>query len=234
MTMQEPGYVDIFATKGFEYLLVIAFLATFVLFWVQLNKLVRPRRSTPSTAGLGAAAGQWFMTPLDRYYHTGHSWVLPEEDTVVTLGIDDFAQKLVGKPSALRLPGVGEHLEQGAPGWKLEFDGTSIDQLSPVDGEVIATNDQLAESPELVNLDPYGDGWLMQVRVSKMKQNLTNLLQTRLAKAWIETSEDTLRRMVSGELGMVLQDGGVPVSGIARSIAGDDWENIARDFLLTA
>lgn len=230
--MQEPGYVDIFATKGVEYLLVIAFLATLVLFWVLLNKGA-PARSAVSSAGVGARLGGWFMTPLDRYYHAGHSWVLPEDDSVVTLGIDDFAQKLVGKPTSVRLPNVGDQIEQGAPGWKLEFDGASVDQLSPVDGEVIATNNQLAESPELVNQDPYGDGWLMRVRVPKMKQNITNLLQSKLAKAWIDSSEDTLRRLVSGELGMVLQDGGVPVSGIARSIAGDDWVSVTKGFLLT-
>jgi glycine cleavage system H protein len=231
--MQDPGYVDIFATKGVEYLLVIAFLATLVLFWVLLNKRVRPARSPASSTGVGAGARGWFTTPLDRYYHAGHSWVLPQDEAVVTLGIDDFAQKLVGKPSSVRLPNVGERLEQGAPGWKLEFDGTSVDQLSPVDGEVVATNDQLAASPELVNQDPYGDGWLMRVRVPKMKQNITNLLQSKLAKVWIDTSEDTLRRLVSGELGMVLQDGGVPVSGIARSIAGDDWVTVTKGFLLT-
>lgn len=231
--MQDPGYVDIFATKGVEYLLVIAFLATLILFWVLLNKRVRPARSPASSTGVGAGAGGWFTTPLDRYYHAGHSWVLPQDEAVVTLGIDDFAQKLVGKPSSVRLPDVGEHLEQGAPGWKLEFDGTSVDQLSPVDGEVVATNDQLSASPELVNQDPYGDGWLMRVRVPKMKQNITNLLQSKLAKVWIDTSEDTLRRLVSGELGMVLQDGGVPVSGIARSIAGDDWVSVTKSFLLT-
>lgn len=230
--MQDPGYVDIFATKGVEYLLVIAFLATLILFWVLLNKRVRPARSPASSTGVGGARG-WFTTPLDRYYHAGHSWVLPQDEAVVTLGIDDFAQKLVGKPSSVRLPNVGERLEQGAPGWKLEFDGTSVDQLSPVDGEVVATNDQLAASPELVNQDPYGDGWLMRVRVPKMKQNITNLLQSKLAKVWIDTSEDTLRRLVSGELGMVLQDGGVPVSGIARSIAGDDWVAVTKGFLLT-
>jgi glycine cleavage system H protein len=229
----QPGYIDIFATKGVEYLLVIAFLATLVLFWVLLNKRVSPVRSAVGSTGVGAGLRGWFMTPLDRYYHAGHSWVLPEDDAVVTLGIDDFAQKLVGKPSSVRLPNVGEHLEQGAPGWKFEFDGTSVDQLSPVDGEVIATNDQLTESPDLVNQDPYGNGWLMRVRVPKMKQNITNLLQSKLAKAWIDTSEDTLRRLVSGELGMVLQDGGVPVSGIARSIAGDDWVEVTKDFLLT-
>ncbi len=231
--MQDPGYVDIFATKGVEYLLVIAFLATLVLFWVLLNKRVRPARSPVSSTGVGAGAGGWFTTPLDRYYHAGHSWVLPQDESIVTLGIDDFAQKLVGKPSSVRLPAVGDNLEQGAPGWKLEFDGTAVDQLSPVDGEVVATNDQLAASPELVNQDPYGDGWLMRVRVPKMKQNITNLLQSKLAKVWIDTSEDTLRRLVSGELGMVLQDGGVPVSGIARSIAGDDWVRVTKDFLLT-
>ena len=69
-------------------------------------------------------------------------------------------------------------------------------------------------SPGLINEDPYGKGWLFKVRVPKLSCNLRNLLSGRLAQVWMEITVRALKRRMEGELGPVLQDGGVPVTGI--------------------
>lgn len=136
--MEGFKYVDLYATKGAEYLLVIGFLLALVLFWRYLNHPARGARTVGSPPGTLATLNRWFHLVEGLFYHQGHSWAAPETGNVVRVGIDDFAQKLLGKPNAVDLPRCGARLEQGESGWKLQIDSKSIDMLSPVDGEVLA------------------------------------------------------------------------------------------------
>lgn len=230
--MPQPVHADPFVTKGLEYLLVIGFLPSLVLFWRWLRGPAR----VPARAAAGPALvrlGQWFQVQPGAYYHPGHSWALPGEGDLVRIGMDDFAQKLIGRPSRIELPSVGDRVVQGAGGWKVRADSKTIDLLSPVDGVVVARNDAVLDSPDLVNQDPYGNGWLLEVRASRMKPNLRTLLHGDVARAWMDTTLEALRLRMSDELGLAMQDGGVPVSGIARALSPDLWDEIAGDFLLS-
>ncbi|HXV75020.1 MAG TPA: hypothetical protein VD788_01785, partial [Candidatus Polarisedimenticolaceae bacterium] len=74
---------------------------------------------------------------------------------------------------------------------------------------------------------------LVKVRLSNPKAALSNLLSGKLAVDWMEQSATALRERMTGRVGPVLQDGGVPVSGIARELSEGEWERVAREFLLT-
>jgi glycine cleavage system H lipoate-binding protein len=223
------NYVDLFATKGLEYILVIAFLITLVVFWKLLNRQGRPAVGRPART----SRVEWFTLADNLYYHQGHSWARVEDGEVVTVGIDDFAQKLLGKPDALELPPVGSRIEQGENGWKLRIGSVYINLLSPVDGKVSAVNEEVLKSPELITTDPYGRGWLLKVKASKLNRDLKNLLSGELASAWMDQTVDALRRRMSGNLGVALQDGGMPVSGFVRNLSPDKWDEFANEFLLT-
>jgi len=228
--MYESTYVDLFATKGIEYLLVIGFLLTLILFWTYLN------RPSPRVLGRMATApagvGGWFRLQPGLFYHQGHSWAAPEEDGVVRVGMDDFAQRLLGVPGRLDLPAVGSRVEQGERGWRLRLGSSVVDLLSPVGGQVLAVNEAVLHSPHLINDDPYGEGWLLKVQVPNLSANLKNLLSGSLATAWMRDTVQALRRRMSGELGLAMQDGGVPVVGIARNLSPENWEQIAQEFLM--
>jgi glycine cleavage system H lipoate-binding protein len=158
---------------------------------------------------------------------------MPEGKNIAKVGIDDFANKLLGKADSFDLPQVGSQIEQGENGWKIRFDSKSIDVLSPVHGEVIAVNEEALNAPELTGQYPYSKGWLLKVKVSKMNSNLKNLLTGKLAVAWMENTVHTLREQMAGDLGIVMQDGGLPVSGFAKVLSPDNWDEIAAEFLLT-
>ena len=98
---------------------------------------------------------------------------------------------------------------------------------------MLAINEEVLRSPQLINEDPYGKGWLFKVRVPRLSANLRNLLSGRLALVWMDGTVTALKRRMEGELGPVLQDGGVPVTGIAKDLSPDQWEEIAADFLQT-
>jgi glycine cleavage system H lipoate-binding protein len=231
--MEGSHYVDIFATKGVEYIIVILFLLTLVIFWRFLNKPVKAAGNKKVGQQSKLTFVEWFNLADNFFYHQGHSWMIPESGNVVRIGIDDFAQKLLGKPSGVKFPGLGSQLLQGSPGWQIEVDSKSIDILSPVNGEVIAINEEIFKSPELLNNDPYSKGWIIKARVSRLQDNKNNLLSGKMAKAWIQETINSLREKVAGTAGIMMRDGGVPLTGFARELDRDNWDSIAREFLKT-
>jgi glycine cleavage system H lipoate-binding protein len=227
--MSGTEIIDLFATKGPEYLLAIGFLVALVLFWRWLN-------SSPRPAAAGArsdAGGRWFSLDRGSFYHQGHAWARPGPARRVKVGLDDFAQKLLGRPDRIEMPEVGANLTQGGPGWTLHVGSREIPMLCPVEGTVVARNETLEDAPQTVNSDPYGSGWLLEIETPRLDANLSNLLRGALARHWAAADERSLRKRMAGDLGTVLQDGGVPVSGIAMAIDEEQWDRIAREYLLT-
>ena len=229
--MEGFTYVDIFATKGIEYLLVLSFLLIFTFFWRMVS---RPANAIYGVMdGIIPAISEWFHLPEEKiYYHQGHSWAMPETGHMVTVGMDDFAQKLVGKIDAIKLPQVGSQVAQGEKAWSLLVGSKSIDMLSPVDGKIVEINEKLLNSPASIGKDPYGQSWLMKVQAPKISVNLKNLLSGGLARKWMEGVRENLLAHMNYNLGAVSQDGGVPVDGIARNLDRERWDEIVKEFFL--
>lgn len=227
-------------TKGIEYLIAVAFLMTFVLFW---HLAVTPARTAPSRVkerigemarNLGEMVGG-FLVPEKVYFHPGHAWAKVERGDLLSLGIDDFGQKLVGPINAIQTPAVGTRVKQGERAWTLLVNGQSIDMLSPVDGEIIAVNEDVLESPEEINKDPFGKGWLMTVRNPEKLANLKGLLSGIQAHRWIEEARTKLMAITSSyNLGTVLADAGPLRDGIARTLDSERWVEIVKSHFLTA
>jgi glycine cleavage system H lipoate-binding protein len=222
-----------YVAKDIEYLIAVSFLLLFIPFWRFVNAEPAVQLAlAPARQWFDQLAG-WFVLPEHVYFHPGHAWARFGEGQLVTVGMDDFAQKLVGDISAVSLPVPGSRVQQGERGWSLIQGGLSLDMLSPVDGTVVAVNDRVMASPEAVRRDPYGDGWLFKVSAARPRANQSQLLSGTLAKRWMEEATDTIQGMIRPELGRVLQDGGVPVHGIARSLDTQNWDELCRRFFLT-
>ena len=104
--------------------------------------------------------------PSNLKYLESHEWVRAEADGTVTVGISDHAQHALGDLVFVEVPEVGRSLNKGAAAAVVESVKAASDVYSPVSGEVVATNDKLSGSPELVNSDPYGEGWLFKLKPS--------------------------------------------------------------------
>ena len=104
-------------------------------------------------------------TPEDNRYAKSHEYVHVEGD-VATIGISDYAQKELGDVVFVELPQVGSQLEVGDELGSIESVKAVSELFSPVSGEVTEINEALADKPELVNTDPYGDGWMVKVRLT--------------------------------------------------------------------
>ncbi|HKF18181.1 MAG TPA: glycine cleavage system protein GcvH [Candidatus Dormibacteraeota bacterium] len=102
---------------------------------------------------------------MERYYTETHEWVTVD-DSLATIGITDYAQAQLGDVVFLELPRVGKLLEAGDSFGVVESVKAASDLYSPVAGTVAEVNEVLNASPELVNRDPYGEGWLIKVNLN--------------------------------------------------------------------
>jgi glycine cleavage system H protein len=123
--------------------------------------------------------------PAELLYRESHEWVRYDEDGSATVGISDHAQAQLGDMVFIELPEPGMSYEQGDACAVVESVKAASDVYAPVTGEVIETNSALDESPELVNNDPYGDGWLFRMQLAKPSE-LDGLLD---AQAYAEQAE---------------------------------------------
>jgi glycine cleavage system H protein len=104
--------------------------------------------------------------PEDLKYTTDHEWVRQGNESTVRVGITDYAAEQLGDIVFVSLPGVGDEINAGDACGELESTKSVSDLFAPVSGSVIAVNTQLEDSPESVNSDPYGDGWLFEVQTT--------------------------------------------------------------------
>jgi glycine cleavage system H protein len=113
--------------------------------------------------------------PDNLKYSKEHEWVMMVEDSVALIGITEFAQSELGDVVYVELPEVGEKITKDDPFGSVESVKAVSDLFAPVSGTVIEVNDSLPDSPELVNEDSYGDGWMIKVQMSD-KEELKDLL----------------------------------------------------------
>ncbi|MDH3500281.1 MAG: glycine cleavage system protein GcvH [Acidimicrobiia bacterium] len=101
--------------------------------------------------------------PDDRRYTEEHEWVLLVGENRVRIGISDFAQDQLGDVVYVELPDVGATVVKGGSVAEIESTKSVGDVYAPISGEIVAVNSPLADTPELVNSDPYGDGWVAEI-----------------------------------------------------------------------
>jgi len=104
------------------------------------------------------------QVPADLKYTKSHEWARAESDGTITIGITDHAQGALGDLVFVEAPATGNTVTAGDACAVVESVKAASDVYSPISGEVVATNDQLADAPETVNTDPYGEGWLFRVK----------------------------------------------------------------------
>ncbi len=110
------------------------------------------------------------MNVLDNLKYTAeHEWLRVEGEEAY-IGVTDFAQHELGDIVFIEVETVGESMEKGETFGTIEAVKTVSDMYMPVSGEIIEFNDQLESSPELVNKDPYGEGWIIKIRIQNVAQ----------------------------------------------------------------
>jgi len=218
-------------------ILVLLTFATFLLidhFYSRKKVVAQPalmaakREAQPKPGVVGG-----FQVPENLRYHPGHTWALNESPSLVRVGMDDFASKLIGRVERIGLPQRGQWIRQGQKIATIFRDGTSVDMVSPIEGSIADVNDTLAQDPTLAKKDPYGEGWLVTVQSPDAKTNFRNLLGGALARWWTEESAGRLQRKMPMMLGALAQDGGVAIDNLTDQVPDKEWSLIAKEFFLS-
>nr|WP_136251805.1 glycine cleavage system protein GcvH [Ningiella ruwaisensis] len=123
--------------------------------------------------------------PTELRYASTHEWVRAEGDGVFTVGITEHAQDLLGDMVFVDLPDVGDAVAQADDCAVAESVKAASDIYAPITGEVVEINEQLEDSPELVNSDPYGDGWMFKIKAED-ESEIENLLDAEAYEQSIE------------------------------------------------
>lgn len=237
--------LSIYPAKLMEYGLGVGYMLLFIPFWRYVQGSVKPAEATVRVPGHAPVAARekairapatapsygWFHIPDGLKLHPGHTWARVEDDGVVTVGMDDFAQKLVG-PARVALPSIGARVAQGEAAFEVSTGSGSVPMLSPVEGTVVAVNEAARANAETLS-EPYGKGWLFKVKAPRLARDLKQLISDNAARRFLEDAAEGLAARMSPELGRVLQDGGAPILGIAPEIEGAKWTDLARKFFLT-
>ncbi len=126
--------------------------------------------------------------PDNIHYTKDHEWISVEGDTG-TVGITDFAQEQLGDVVHVQLPRVGEKFSAHDTFGEVESVKTFSELYTPVSGEIIETNQALADSPELVNSSPYGDGWMIKVKLSDSGE-VDSLLSSTEYEDFVESQKE--------------------------------------------
>lgn len=108
--------------------------------------------------------------PRELHYTESHEWVRLEHDDTVVIGITEHAQHQLGDLVFVELPDMQLTVEQGDELSVVESVKTAADVYSPISGEVVAVNQQLESRPELINQDPYGNGWICRIKPSDLEE----------------------------------------------------------------
>ena len=124
-----------------------------------------------------------YEVPENLYYHKEYLWA-KVEDGKVKIGISDFAQKQLNDIVYVELPSVGDTITQNEPCGTLESVKAVSDLVAPISGTVESANEELEAKPDLVNEDPYGEGWLLIVAPTNLDAELKEIMNFDAAVEW--------------------------------------------------
>ena len=121
------------------------------------------------------------------YYTKEHEWARKLDDGLVEVGVDDYAQSQLHEIVYVELPEVGAEVKQLEAIGALESVKAVSDFYCPVGGEVVEVNEALLDSPELINNDPYGEGWIARIKPSQLEEDLVNLMDAEAYREYLKT-----------------------------------------------
>ncbi len=209
-------------TKSIEYVIAIAFMLLFILFWRVLNA-PRPRLVTESIA-------ESFQTLKGIFAHPSHTWAEVVQPNLVSVGMDKFTSSVFGSVQKIELPGQGDRIYQGGKAWKIKRGERELLQVSPFSGQVVEVNQKVAENPSLLTKKNPEENWILKIAPVRLAREARNLLSGEMLARWNQATKEQLVSALVPSSYPVLQEGGEIKPDLGDELTAQQWERIARDF----
>ncbi len=175
--------------------------------------------------------------PANLFLDAGHTWVEINPSGVTTIGVDGFAQRLIGRIDDIVLPEVGKEINRGDVLFAVKQDNHRAAFASPVEGTVTMVDKELQWHPEMIENDPYREGWICSIQPRNLAQNLKQLFAADEATRWLKGEAQRFQEFFAAQtienmqLGQVLQDGGELTGGVLEFADEATWKGFNEMFL---
>jgi glycine cleavage system H protein len=235
--MEGFSYTNIFETKGIEYLIIIAFLLMIIPFWVVINRQAGISKRIKNAFGVLSAG--ILNIPQGLFYSRNHTWTHLEKSGTARVGLDDFFLHVTGGFRFSYLKNPGDVINKGDLLAGIDQDGKYLKVYSPISGNIIKTNRALIESPDIINEDPYGKGWICMIKPTEWISETGSYYLAENATAWSIQEVERLKIFLSASLNKnsgalslaVMQDGGELCDQPLKELPGAVWQEFQATFL---
>ena len=216
-------------------LLVLSTFLVFIVidFFMSRSKKVVDTASAPEQRPapvplLSSASIEGILVPDQLRFHAGHTWLLEERENLARVGADALAIRVIGAADKVELPKVGRWVRQGQRAFTFHAGVEKIDLVSPAEGEASEINHAVLKDPSLAVKDPYGNGWLVKVKVPERDTVERNLLPRSLVRVWMKEEIRRVRAAVP-QVAQVAVMGG----GVVDTVTHDqNWRSMTHDVFL--
>jgi len=175
--------------------------------------------------------------PANLFLDGAHTWVEVQPSGATKIGLDAFAQKTIGRIDNVLLPEIGKEIKRGEVLFAVKQGDRRAAFASPVDGQVIMVDRELPWHPEMIENDPYREGWVCSVKPRNLSQNLKHLFAADEARDWLKKEAQRFQEFFAAQsldneqLGQVLQDGGQLAGGVLEFADDKTWKQFNEMFL---
>jgi len=235
--MDEFTYVNLFDTKGIEYIIIIVFLLLIIPFWVFLN---RPVKVNPGSAEQALPLSTLLSAvPQGIHFSKNHTWAHLLRSGEARIGICSLLISLTGRVNLKILKEPGSSVARGEVFAEISQGGKRMMIVSPVSGTVTRLNPALGEDPSPLHDDPYGKGWVCSIRPSDWLAEAGGFSVADGATAWFRKELERIRdfmavsagKSVSEPSAVFLQDGGEPAGQLLAAMPPEVWDAFQKEFL---
>jgi glycine cleavage system H protein len=235
--MDAFSYNNIFETKGIEYLAIIAFFIILIPFWILLNRQVKIKKQIQKS--LGTLTANSLKVPQGLFFSRFHTWTHLEKSGVAKVGLDDLLLHITGEVKFNHLIKSGEKVKKGDLLAEIDHKGKLLKIFSPISGEIVEANSVLANSPELLNEDPYVKGWIYKVKPFAWVADTNSYYLAEDATDWSIQELERFKDFLATSIGkyspmpsnVILQDGGELVDQPLSELPNEVWQDFQQDFL---
>lgn len=235
--MEGFTYTNIFETKGIEYLVIIAFFAILVPFWLILNRKTRVSQLVSKTSGLITINS--IRIPQGIFFSKYHTWAHLEANGDAKVGIDDLLMHITGNVKIDYIKETGEIIKKGDLLTRIAHNGKNLNVFSPISGEIMATNTMIADNPEQIKDEPLRQLWIYNIKPTNWKAETNTYFLADEATIWMLEELTRIKDFLSAAVAkyipeparIVLQDGGELMDQPLSELPDEVWNDFQKEFL---
>jgi glycine cleavage system H protein len=215
----------------FVLLTIMLFLT--IDYFVQRRQVEHARQTAPSLRHATEIAVEHL--PSGVFLDRGFTWSSLHRDGEVTVGVNELPVYVLGDADEIEVLEPGSEVKKGQPMLVLSHGGKDIVLPAPMDGTVSQINYSAINEPEMVEEDPYGEGWLVRLSPANLSEAVSGKLIGERARTWMRDEMGRLRDFLANAFNAnpafaTLQDGGMPVKGFAEEMNEEEWKKVSDWF----